>query len=103
MTIAEGTRVAFREDFSANLIGLVFETVGEVRRAAPTHGEDGYEYIMLRIRVGKSQRWNYRSGRISDLVLLDEQATDARTLDVAESQTHLLDPTRTSVSGGGTR
>lgn len=65
--VVEGTEVQFRTDFSAALVGIEWETVGAVRSAAPDRGQSGYEFIQIRTRIGKRQRWSYRLAKVADL------------------------------------
>lgn len=58
------TQVKFRDDFSAALVGLIFEIDGDVSRDA-----DGRELVGLRIKRGL--RWAYRLAYVTDLRTVD--------------------------------
>jgi hypothetical protein len=70
--IAAGQTVTFRSDFSAELVGIVFEIVvspsGTLYRTAHDSQDGGYAFCTIRTRVGKSRRWGYRLAKLSDLL-----------------------------------
>lgn len=70
--VTEGQRVQFRPDFSGALIGLDFEvakpSAGRPLVSIAHESQGGYEFVAIRRRVGKAQRWAYRLARLSDLI-----------------------------------
>jgi len=68
--IKTGLLVQFRPDFSAALVGMVFEMESRADGSGDMvliDASNGRTVVFLRTRIGK--RWNHRSAYLDDLTL----------------------------------